>query len=113
MSDRPWLKKPGELYDRRGTPIHPGDLLRTPHFRDRRRRQHYLYHTVVVVDGGACRAMRMVPTSELEPTLRDRGGVCLLSQEIADTLEVIAGHGPGDCLCYTDRPRRKAERREM
>jgi hypothetical protein len=55
----------------------------------------------------------MVPTSELEPTLRDRGGVCLLSQEIADTLEVIAGHGPGDCLCYTDRPRRKAERREM
>ncbi len=113
MSDRPWLKKPGELYDRRGVPIYPGDLLRTPHFCDSRRRQHYLYHTAVYHDDGKCRGMRMVPTAELEPTLRGRGGNCLLSQEIADTLEVIAGHGPGDCLCYTDRPRRKAERREM
>ena len=101
MSDKPWLKKPGEVYDRNGVPIHPGDLLRTPHFRDRRRRQHYLYHTAVYHDDGTCRAMRMVPT------LVGRGGNCLLSQQIADALEVIAGHGPGECLCYTDRPKRK------
>ena len=34
------------VYDRRGIPIMPGDLLRSIHFKDYRRRWHYLYHVV-------------------------------------------------------------------
>lgn len=46
MTGKPWLKQPGECYDSRGYPIHPGDLLRTPHFIGPRRKQYYLYHVV-------------------------------------------------------------------
>ena len=103
MSDRPWLLKPGEAHDCKGVPIYPGDLLRTPHFRDRRRKQHYLYHTIALQKVRGTTALWMIPTSHLEPTKRNGGGSCLLSQELAGSCEVISGHGPGECLDYTDR----------
>lgn len=107
---RPWLKGPGELCDSKGVPIYPGDLLRTPHYRDRRRRQHYLYHTAVYHDDGQCKAVRMVPTQYLDPSVERTGGECMLTDLAASGCEVIAGHGPGDCLDYTDRL--KARRKE-
>lgn len=103
--ERPWLMKPGECLDRYGVPIYPGDLLRTPHFRDRRRRQHWLYHTVVSDTVHGETALRMVPTSHLEPTRRAAGGSCLLSQDIVAGSEVISGYGPKPFLDYTDRPK--------
>lgn len=105
---RPWLVRPGEVWDCNGVPIYPGDLFRTPHYRDRRRRQHYLYHTVVRHWDGQVWALRLVPTSHLEPTKARGGGDCLLTPELAAAGRVIYGHGPGDYLDYTDRPRRKA-----
>jgi hypothetical protein len=99
--------KPGEVFDSRGVPIHPGDLVRRDHFRERSGRRHYLYH--VAVWNEAEQAMELVPVSELEPKLRGRGGRCWLFQRTIDgaNFRVIYGHGPGDCLDYTDRPRRK------
>lgn len=91
--------KPGEIHDKRGVPIYPGDLLRTYHFTGACGRKFYLYHTAVL-DGGN---MKMVPTSHLEPTKASSGGMCWLRQEQANHVEVINGHGPGDCLDWTER----------
>lgn len=93
--------KPGEGHDRRGVPIYPGDLLKSFHFTGPRRKKYWLYHVAVLRDG----YLEMVPTSELEPTLRNRGGCCWLLPEMAEEIEVIAGHGPGDCLDFDDRPK--------
>lgn len=102
MTGKSWMKKPGDLHDRRGIPIYPGDLLRSPHFKSRRR-TYYLYHTAVFVDG----AMRMIPTSELEPSLANRGGDCLMSQEICNNVEIMIGHGPDGIVDFWDRPKYK------
>lgn len=102
------MLKPGEGIDKNGVPIYPGDLLRSFHFRAARRRKvHYLYHTAVYNDQSDC--MEMVPVSHLEPTKRKGGGQCWLSQELAQCSEIIQGHGPGDCICYDDRPKVRRE----
>lgn len=96
---------PGEIYDAQGIPIYPGDLLKSFHFTDRRRKKHYLYHTAVFVNGH----MEMVPTSHLQPEKIKGSGRCWLRQKLADdcAMVIISGHGPGDCLDYADRPRVK------
>lgn len=104
---KPWLKQPGECHDSRGIPIYPGDLLRTPHFRGRRRKQYYLYHVATFdQDAGA---MRMVPTCHLDPALRDspdhRGGNPLLCDDLAAEATVIEGCST-DGLMYDERPRK-------
>lgn len=99
--------QPGEGHDSRGVPIYPGDLVRSLHFLGRRRQRHYLYHVAVWSERHQC--VEMVPTSHLEPTMRGQGGQCFLGVylEHAADAEVIAGHGPGGCLDYQDRPKRK------
>lgn len=99
------VSKPGELHDRKGYPIYPGDLLRTPHYRDRRWGQQWLYHTAIWNE--TKKTMEMVPTSELESSLIGRGGRCWLTASMAGDAEIISGHGPKDCLDYHDRPRVK------
>ncbi len=94
---------PGEARDKRGVPIYPGDLLKSPHFVDRRGRRHWLYH--VAVQGQRC--MEMVPVSHLEPTKVLGGGRCWLSHELARIAEVIEGYGPGQILDFHDRKRHK------
>jgi hypothetical protein len=89
-------------YDQKGVPIYPGDLLKSFHFRDRRRRRYYLYHVAVLRDG----YLMAVPVSELEPTKANRGGTCHVKYIARhEQVEVIYGAGPGDCLDYTDRPK--------
>jgi len=100
---KPWLKQPGEVHDKRGVPIYPGDLIRSYHFQDRRGRTFYLYHTAVFKDG----AMWMVPTDHLQPEKISGGGSCLLSQGLMANAVVISGYGPKGCLDYTDRKRVK------
>lgn len=101
---KPWMKQPGEVCDSRGVPIYPGDLIRSYHFTGARNKRYYLYHTAVYQDGG----MWLVPTSHLEPAKVASGGKCLLGQDLMAEAEVISGYGPGECVDYTDRPRRKA-----
>jgi len=104
---KPWLKQPGECYDRRGVPIHPGDLLRTEHYRGLRRQINYLYHVVVLrpQDGG----LRMVPVCHLHSPLAEHpdtcGGCPLLSDDMAGLAEVIDGVRVGEWLDWRDRPR--------
>ena len=100
---RPWFKLPGELHDKRGVPIYPGDLLKTYHFTDGRGRKRWLYHTAVFVEGH----MRMVPTCHLQPDRVKGGGECLMTEELAAAAQVISGTGPEGCLDYTDRPRQR------
>lgn len=96
----------GLMRDCKGREIRPGDLLRSPHFREARyRRMNYLYHTVIVVWDKQNPYFRMVPTSQLEPTLVGNGGSCLLTPDLANAAEIIAGHGPGDILSHYDRPK--------
>src|SRR5690606_27557602 len=101
---KPHLKQPGELQDMHDVPIYPGDLIRTLHFREGRRRvRRWLYHVAIYDDRS--KAMRMLPTSELEPTLANQGGDPLMSQDLLAESEVIAGHGPGKLLSFRDRKR--------
>ena len=97
------MTKPGEVHDKNGIPIYPGDLIRSFHFIGPRRKRYYLYHVAVWnKDKGT---MEMVPASELEPSLVGRGGRCWLMQDYMADAEVIDGHGPGDFLDYSDRPK--------
>jgi hypothetical protein len=101
---KPWLKQPGEVVDKKGVPIYPGDLLRSYHFRAARRREvYYLYHVATYQNG----AMHMTPAHWLEPSAPRNGGECLLSDGLAIIAEVIAGTGPGDLLDHRDRPKRR------
>jgi hypothetical protein len=98
-----WWKQPGELYDAKGYPIYPGDLVRTPHFIGARRKRYYLYHTAVFING----YMELVPTSHLQPEKTKQGGRCLLSDDLVRHAEIISGFGPEPFISYEDRPRRK------
>jgi hypothetical protein len=106
--------KAGDLCDKNGVPIHPGDLLRTRHFRARlRRQQMYLYHMVVWKNdfshGGACPrlVLECVPVSELYKS--GDGGKCWLHGLANDAgvlvkSEVIHSHGDP---WWPERKRRK------
>lgn len=96
--------KPGDVYDKNGVPVYPGDLVRTFHFTGPRRRRFYLYHTAVCVEGH----LRLIPTSHLEPSKIKGGGTCWLRQELMEYAEVIDGCGPGDCLDWTERAKQGA-----
>ncbi len=97
--------QPGEVHDRAGYPIYPGDLIRTPHYQDRRGKMKYFYHTAVCEN----EVMWLVPTCHLEPTLAGKKGRCLLFAELAMMCKIISGSGPGVCTDYRNRPRQPLE----
>ena len=109
QAERPaWFRGPGECFDSKGVPIYPGDLVRSYHFTGPRRRVFYLYHVVCeeTCDVTGHSYLRLVPTAFLNPTTKDGGGRCMLSDRLAEELEVIDGHeGPG--LGFTGRPKRR------
>lgn len=105
--------KPGDICDAKGVPVYPGDLIRSYHFRGCGRRHHYLYHVVTQDTAGV---LHMTPVEWLAKTELQQylsGGRCYLASAaddsgvLTDGGEVLTGHGPGDCLCHHDRPRRK------
>lgn len=98
------LTKPGEFHDIKGVPVYPGDLIRSLHFKARRK-TYYLYHVAIFNTEEGC--MEIVPVSELEPTLKGRGGRCWMRQELLDSIQAVVmhGHGPGDTPSYEDRKR--------
>jgi hypothetical protein len=94
----------GLIRDKHGREIRPGDLLKSFHFQEAKRRQkHYLYHVVVVVWDQEKPYFRMVPTSHLEPALAHNGGSCLLTPGLASNAEIIDGCGPADHEWWSDR----------
>jgi hypothetical protein len=99
----PWWKQPGELADKTGIPIYPGDLLRTYHCTGARRKKHYLYHVAVFVNG----YMELVPTYHLQPDQVRGGGRRILSEALASEYEIISGNGSEpDYLGYDERKKR-------
>jgi hypothetical protein len=104
------LYQPGTIHDRNGVPIYPGDLIRSDHFRDRRRRMHYLYH--VACWNEQHETIEMVPTCYLNPTTKPTGGRCWISEGLMRIAEVIHGHGPGCYLSFEERPKRKPTKKE-
>lgn len=116
MSDnpKPWMKQPGELHDKRGVPIYPGDLLKSYHFTAARyRKKFYLYHIAAMVKG----AMRgLHPTEIKEYPWVHKNGLpgFLMSQELASQCEVIAGYGPKkEYLDFNDRPKVKPQTKDQ
>lgn len=95
--------KPGDLQDKRGVPVYPGDLLKAYHFTDVKRRKHYIYHVVTERYG----RLWATPTAFLHRT--SGGGECLLDYYAGEgfDFEVISGCGPGEILDFNDRPKAK------
>jgi hypothetical protein len=101
--------KPDEVFDCKGIPVYPGDLIRSKHFVGKRRKQYYLYH--VAVWNSIYKCLEMVPTCCLEPTKDKGGGRCWLTQELMDNAEIISGFGPEFEMYYDERPKRKTDKR--
>lgn len=93
------MKTLEQVRDVRGFPICPGDLLRTPHFRGARRKQYYLYHVAVMKDGH----LYAVPTQNLEPTMSNSGGTCLVKD--LPPVTILSGFGPAPAIHFEDRQR--------
>jgi hypothetical protein len=97
---KPWWKQPGELADKSGIPIYPGDLLRSYHFTGACRKKYHLYHVAVFING----YMEMVPICHLQPEQVSGGGRCILNPDLAAECEIISGDGPEpDILHYSER----------
>ena len=77
-----------EFFDRKGRLIRVGDLVRSPHYRDRRWGQQWLYHSIVA-NGEYLEA---VPTEELATGVKD-GGRVWINAISASTVEIIKGAG--------------------
>lgn len=94
------------VYDIKGYPIYPGDLIRTFHYRGPRKRINYLYHTAI--QNEKHHVLELVPTAHLEPTKANSGGRCWLSQDVIDRSEgeIIQGYGPDSAMSFQDRPKR-------
>lgn len=94
-----------QLYDIKGYPLYPGDLVRTYHFTGRRNKIYYLYHVAVEDQHG----LRMLPVGWLSASDKRDGGSYYPQQKDMDGLsgQILCGHGPGDIHSYEDRPRRK------
>lgn len=96
------MAKEGECFDKRGVPIYRGDLFKGFHFQAARKK-YWLYHVAVLANDGN---LEMVPASYLDPGIKNTGGRYWLTQQMADSGEVIQGYGPGKICDYEDRPRR-------
>lgn len=96
---QPVMKQPGDLHDKKGVPIYPGDLLKTFHFIGSRGKKYYLYHVACYQDN----MMVAVPTCHLEQTKVSGGGKYRMSQDLLLHTEVISGCGPGAILGYEER----------
>ena len=92
-------------FDRNGTPIAVGDLVRVNHFKTRSRRQIYLYKKVVVINSRIqlvdIRDLGIKPTAECHKCLvQDAGG----------SIEVMDGDScthplDGTLICWWERKR--------
>lgn len=92
---------PGDACDCKGRPIYPGDLLKSYHFTDRRRRKHWLYHVAVYQRG----SMEAVPVCHLQPGMEKEGGRHWIRHDNSGGFEIIHGFGPEFGMSYKERPR--------
>lgn len=92
------------LCDKNGREFRCGDLVRTPHFRDRQRRKtRYLYHVVCATDGPH---VELVPAEYLDPSRKDTGGRMRLvegNREALSHMEIIDGLDPKTLKYYDER----------
>lgn len=94
----------GELYDIKGIPIYPGDLLRTYHFTGRRNKIYYLYH-VATKDG---HGLRLLPAEWADPNCKRSGGAYYPSQKDLDGLSaIVLNHYNAGDSCGEPRKRKK------
>lgn len=88
------------ILDKKGRPIHAGDLVRTVHFKDRRWGWQYLYHAVVYNKNEGC--LEMVPVEELA-TGKSRGGRAWLTEHHAKSVEIVQGAGEFPANVFQER----------
>ena len=98
------MAEPTGHYDRRGIPIHVGDLVRMLHYRHRRRReQMWMYFRIGTKDG--------VPVLINWNDLRPGGYQCVLTGNM-DEMEVLQQSGielddDGYVRTFNERPRKQ------
>ena len=101
--EKPWMKQPGECFDKKGYPIYPGDLLKTLYFIIDKNTKHYHYHVAAYKDG----CMRLFTPAMADPNCRPDSRLdCLMSQELVNDSEILEGGGPGDFYTFKQRQRR-------
>jgi hypothetical protein len=99
--------KPGEVHDKNGIPIYPGDVLRTFHYTHRwGRRKMYLFH-VACLDG---EHLIGVPASDL--ARKPDGGTFNLLPGNCSDIEIVQGYGPAPLMEFNERPRSKGKTNE-
>ena len=92
------------IRDCKGREIFHGDLIRSPHFKQRNGVMRWLYHVVYLRDNGF---MEAVPFSQVVTGKHDGGCFWLAANcELTNEVEIIAS---GDCSWYHRPRKRKAK----
>lgn len=94
-----------QLTDKKGYPIHAGDVLRVYHFSDRRGRKWYMYKLAREIDGRLCG----VSIHEIAEK-GDKAHSFRLEWLRGQDCEIVEGYGPGKCVDFTERKRIKAQK---
>lgn len=102
------------LYDKKGYPIHEGDILKVFHFRLRhQKKRHYMYKQAGEYTDGSNNVtntpylvMKHLPI--VDATVLGEGYYVLKDDgRLMMDYEIIQGHGPDDVFNYTQRKKRK------
>jgi hypothetical protein len=104
------MSAPGTVYDRRGYPIYPGDIVKTYHFTGARGKKYYLYHMVAETKGQMW--LMGMEYQDGRPIFVERCRVEAAGWFDEETgrleqTEIVQGYGPGDLIDYEARPRRR------
>lgn len=99
---------PIPLYDIKGYPIQPGDLVRTYHFTGRRGKIHYLYHVASLPENNS-NGLKLIPAAWADPNYEKDGGDCFVDQFFLNSYSatILAGIGPASGQGFCDRVKRK------
>jgi len=94
-----------EVYDKKGIPIHVGDVLKVFHFIGARRKKYYMYKLVKHKTKGGTRDF--IDVSHLTTP---EGALFRIfaHDQVVDTIEIVQGYAPyNDGRSFESRPRKK------
>lgn len=99
-----------EFYDKKGYRIYPGDVLKVYHFTSALRRERRYMYKLVIEKAAMLWGVAITELNKKELREAHRYRLKWSSQNdfLMDT-EIVDGYGPGDLLCFKDRPKQKLD----
>lgn len=100
------------IYDKKGIPVRPGDLIKVYHFTGARKKKHYMYKFVweyTIAETGK----KVLMGNHLEKGLKTDGisihnSYYMTPTGVRSDMEIVQGYNnQGDELDFNDRPRVK------